>query len=506
MRALLELAVKVAGFWLVLSLAMISPGNYSRTEAGSIVVTTTADSGPGSFREALTTAGTSAGADTITFDTAVFPPGTPATIQATAVYVVEGAAASEPLFIDARDSGVIFDFTGVTEGLAAFQWNLEEAPVDGVDMRGFTIRNFAPDVNHFGHGVLIDGATTATNLRFEEMTITNMAENALFLNAEDNLQALIEDNDFSDNGGDAVQISAGTTGPDLFFISNDMVNNTGGGISINTFDPTLSSSARIVANFIINNGGDAIFLSGQESVPNMHATITNNVTSGNAGLGINLLGFSDLDVTPNDAGDTDMGPNDLLNFPVLTGVSGPGITGTACANCTIEIFSADGDESGHGEGSVFLATGTADGAGAFNVEVCADQGDIVTATATDANGSTSEFSLNINLPAGTECENAENGDLDCDGDEDTRDALIAFIHDAEATQLSREDGCPNLGSSLLPVALPAGSSPTIFGDVNCDNSVNATDGMTLLRYLAGVFFVQSSDPSCVPIGERLLSN
>ena len=81
MRKLFELAVKFAGFWFVLSLAMISPGNFSKTEAGGLVVTSTADSGFGSFRDALTTAANNPGPDTIFFNSANFPPDAPATLS-----------------------------------------------------------------------------------------------------------------------------------------------------------------------------------------------------------------------------------------------------------------------------------------------------------------------------------------------------------------------------------------------------------------------------------------
>ena len=49
----------------------------SATEGGIVIVTSTADSGPGTLRQALANARSG---DTITFDPTVFPPGAPVTI------------------------------------------------------------------------------------------------------------------------------------------------------------------------------------------------------------------------------------------------------------------------------------------------------------------------------------------------------------------------------------------------------------------------------------------
>ena len=83
MRPVLGFAPGVAGLLVALALVMLSLADASQSEAGSLVVTTMADSGPGSFRQALANAGTNPGLDVITFDPAVFPEANPATIQAT---------------------------------------------------------------------------------------------------------------------------------------------------------------------------------------------------------------------------------------------------------------------------------------------------------------------------------------------------------------------------------------------------------------------------------------
>jgi titin len=126
-------------------------------------------------------------------------------------------------------------------------------------------------------------------------------------------------------------------------------------------------------------------------------TISANAMHGNGGLGIDLLPAG---VTPNDAGDGDDGPNNLLNFPVLEPVAPRSVRARACAGCRIEVFLADSASSGaHGEGKELVASGTTDGGGTVTLAMpdrAASQW--VTATATDSAGNTSEFSQDVVAP------------------------------------------------------------------------------------------------------------
>jgi CSLREA domain-containing protein len=85
------------------------------------------------------------------------------------------------------------------------------------------------------------------------------------------------------------------------------------------------------------------------------------------------------------------GGNNELAPPVITSTAGP-VTGTACAGCTIEVFSDNEDE-----GRVYEGTATADGAGNWSLSVT-PAGPNVTATATDAAGNTSMFSAALPAP------------------------------------------------------------------------------------------------------------
>ena len=98
------------------------------------------------------------------------------------------------------------------------------------------------------------------------------------------------------------------------------------------------------------------------SATNASFVITRNSISGNAGLGINLVGPLDVspNVTLNDNGDSDAGPNGLLNYPVFTSATIVGgtqleIAGFAPSNAIIELFrNAAADASGFGEGLTYL--------------------------------------------------------------------------------------------------------------------------------------------------------
>jgi uncharacterized repeat protein (TIGR01451 family) len=181
-------------------------------------------------------------------------------------------------------------------------------------------------------------------------------------------------------------------------------------------------------NTIAFNGGDGVFLDTGTGIGNR---ILGNSIFSNAGLGIDL--FPD-GVTPNDVGpphDTDGGPNNLQNFPVLTSAaSGNTVTITGTLNSTpstgftLEFFSNPAcDSSGHGEGQTFLGTHavTTDGSGnaiftaTFTSAVPA--GHFITATATDPSNNTSEFSECETVQADTD-DDAIPDSIDPDDDND----------------------------------------------------------------------------------------
>ncbi|MFT3790523.1 MAG: Ig-like domain repeat protein [Rudaea sp.] len=131
--------------------------------------------------------------------------------------------------------------------------------------------------------------------------------------------------------------------------------------------------------------------------------ISRNAIFGNAALGIDL----GLDgVTSNDTGDADSGANALQNFPVVSASIAGGtatISGTinssASAALHLEFFANSAcSDAGYGQGQAFIGSTdvTTDGSGnaTFGGLSLTVPGalTVITATATDAAGNTSEFS------------------------------------------------------------------------------------------------------------------
>jgi hypothetical protein len=116
-------------------------------------------------------------------------------------------------------------------------------------------------------------------------------------------------------------------------------------------------------------------------------------------------------VTPNDLGDADEGSNNLQNFPVLTTATCTGVAtivsgslnSIANSSYTIEFFANTScDTSGYGEGQTFIGSTTITTNGSGNVTFYkalqpVAAGLFITATATDASNSTSEFSACIEV-------------------------------------------------------------------------------------------------------------
>jgi titin len=160
-------------------------------------------------------------------------------------------------------------------------------------------------------------------------------------------------------------------------------------------------------NVIVYNGGSgvAVGLAGLGSASTGNS-IRGNSIHDNTGLGIDLGSDG---VTLNDPLDTDIGPNGLQNFPVLTAAEGTGsgtsVAGTldslAGARFTIDLYaSPSADASGHAQGQLYLGSCVvvADGSGhgAFTCTLpVVPAGWVIAATATGPGGDTSEFSSPI---------------------------------------------------------------------------------------------------------------
>jgi len=166
---------------------------------------------------------------------------------------------------------------------------------------------------------------------------------------------------------------------------------------------TVGGTVAGAGNVIAYNGGCGVCVLAAGTVG---MAIEGNSIVGNVGLGIDLGADG---VTSNDLGDVDAGPNNLLNFPVLSAAMTNGTQATfagsysgtaAVATLRIEFFaSAAADPTGYGEGQRYLgftnvttnAAGNAVIAATLTPAVPLANGEFVTATATDAANDTSEF-------------------------------------------------------------------------------------------------------------------
>ena len=197
--------------------------------------------------------------------------------------------------------------------------------------------------------------------------------------------------------------------------------NTNHGVRLNSTasSNTIGGAAAGAGNLIANNSQKGISLADTVGTGN---PIQRNSIYANTDIGIDLMDPGDPGngVTPNDAGDGDSGPNNLLNYPVIYSatITGGNVTviGEARPGATVEFFEADGDGSGYGEGQTFIdskvegsgddsnsAAGSTDGtANQFTFTFAVGSliaGDDLTATATDGSSNTSEFALNVTAAA-----------------------------------------------------------------------------------------------------------
>jgi CSLREA domain-containing protein len=179
------------------------------------------------------------------------------------------------------------------------------------------------------------------------------------------------------------------------------VPNVGNGILISTVgvNSTIGGTNPGESNTIAYNCGQGIAFGGGN-----HWPILGNAIFGNGGLGISLSGNGAP--VPNDDGDADTGSNDLQNYPVITSavtsngtatISGT-LNSTPATTFRIEFFASIAcDSSGFGEGQTFIGTTDvttdADGNASFGpLPFPAADNSEITATATDPDGNTSEFS------------------------------------------------------------------------------------------------------------------
>ena len=303
-----------------------------------------------------------------------------------------------------------------------------------------------------------EGDATATIVGTDGDGVRDATErNVISGNGEDGIRIISDDVRVSGNfiGVGADGTTALGNGKRGIFLDGDAADNCFG------YCPGMSNGdASVAGNRIAYNDGVGLALS--TTNVSRRNRISRNSFYDNGSIAIDL-GY-DV-VTPNDPGDADVGPNTLINFPVVTYARVVGtklqVRGFAPAGADVELFLSDGGvnpsplpsdyTSSFGEGERYVATVREGGAGdqAAGTDVYADDGtgatsaktaqrfgfevtapgwltslgtgQELTATATDATGNTSEFGPRVELDFGEICDNSvdDDGDglIDCE-DED----------------------------------------------------------------------------------------
>ncbi|MGD2147990.1 MAG: right-handed parallel beta-helix repeat-containing protein [Anaerolineae bacterium] len=314
----------------------------------TIIITSSADDGLGSLRQALLDARSG---DTITFDTEIFPPTAPVTIS-----IMSELPALEVgnLTLDASNAGVILDGSAVSGGWVS---GLQIISSDSNIVRGLQVSNFP------GAGISISGGrynTIGGDRRIGDgpsgqgnVATRNGMGIGLWWNG-------VTGASFNTISGNCI----GSDGAGLAHLGND---DDGIRIMEASRDNTIGPD-----NVIAHNRGNGVGVSDRDSV---HNTITENSIHDNEGMGIRLSGGANVE-PPEPV---------VFDFDLAAGT----VTGATCSNCTVEIFSDSSDQGALLEGQT-----TADALGVFTLDKGVPfTGPHLTATTTDIDGNTSQFSL-----------------------------------------------------------------------------------------------------------------
>jgi streptogramin lyase len=180
--------------------------------------------------------------------------------------------------------------------------------------------------------------------------------------------------------------------------------NVGDGLTIESSASgnTIGGTTTGAGNTIAYNTIAGIAVLGASTIQD---TIRDNAIFDNGGPGIDLEGDG---VTPNHGNTAASGPNNLENYPVITAASSGTTTSVSISfvslpngRYTIDFYESPApDPSGYGQGQRYLgavsvttdANGQVDPPTTLDIPATTDDGQWITATATDQAGNTSEFS------------------------------------------------------------------------------------------------------------------
>jgi hypothetical protein len=372
----------------------------------TLQVTSSADNGPGTLRQALLDARRG---DIITFDPSVFPPDAPVTITLSSGLPELNQG---NLTLDASNAGVILDGSKITTPQSVHGLSIpsNNNTIRGLQIAGFSDAGIAlhsgakynviggdrgAGSGPLGQGNLVSGngnfgiglwgeGTSHNTIQGNYIGI-NLDGTATWGHPRDGIHSnganynLITGNVIggNDSGVYLCCVEDGKNTVTANFIGTDAsgTNHLGNNLAGVLVDRT-SYNVIGPGNIIAYNIGQGIMF--WEDTP--YNTVTQNSIHDNGELGISL-----------DSGRSDkLAPPLIFEFDLQTG----NLAGCACANCIVEIFSDSGDEGAIYEGQV-----VSDSRGIFAFSKGgALTGPYLTVTASDPNGNTSQFSVPTSGP------------------------------------------------------------------------------------------------------------
>ena len=274
-----------------------------------------------------------------------------------------------------------------------------------------------------------------------------------------------------------------------------VLGNRGNGVSLGSNSNSIGGLDSGAGNTIAFNGTGSVGAGVQLVGLVEKDSILSNSIHDNAGLGINLGNGP----TPNHMPGTP-GPNNYQNFPVLSGVQTNGSTtslsgtllGSPSSTYTIQIFwSSKPDPSGFGQGQNLLATFTAytDSTGNATINLALPAapppGSVISATATDSSGNTSEFSSDAAAKAVTDLAVSIVGTPDPVGVGNTLTYQVTVTNEGglDAHDVVLTDQLP-WKVAIVSTSATQGSTPTVSGQTITASlgtvAANATATLTIV--------------------------
>ena len=267
--------------------------------------------------------------------------------------------------------------------------------------------------NNQGGGILV--LASYTNISFQGNNLEHNTGKGFSLDQSTArsivpIQLSISDTQILNSGQGGIYVTGGQVS--VLLQGSTIESNGGAGILLNESNATIGGTSSGAADVIANNTGAGVAIKHHGgSSENTNDLISGNSIYGNLHLGIDL--GSTGTTLPNGSGPS--GPNESQNYPVLTAVNITGsnalVSGSLTANSnetyTLEFFSnTTADLSGHGQGQTYLGSTTVmtngSGVASFSVSLgSVNFGAVISATATDPNDNTSEFSQDFTVTAST---------------------------------------------------------------------------------------------------------